>query len=341
MPYIENLIDEVNESHAGLGELVALLQIAVKAKKLVLIVSPSGCGKSTATSLIGRKIADAVLMDRLSIAGLTSLSSRFTGFQSVIVVDDIATTQTEYARTSTITTLSSLIYTHRVSSNMCGIEYEISDFYGSAVIGLQPVLLRSIIESDDWEASVQDKSIRYYHLKRPISPDITPLDVKLEQGIDIETILDFEPDNSNPLWLQLVKIGNTQWSKARTKEHLIALLKATASLQSQEIVDDSIYILLLLLLKPMSFEGIVVTKQDLEGERHLDNNALALLTEYYSYNGEFSIENVANDYRITLSQCYRIMEKQKRNWQQVSKSPTCYQPSKAMLRQLKNFELEL
>ena len=69
MSYLSNLIDDVNKTHTSLGELVAILQISVKARKMVMIVSPSGCGKSTAMSLIGNNTPDAFMPDRLSIAG--------------------------------------------------------------------------------------------------------------------------------------------------------------------------------------------------------------------------------------------------------------------------------
>ena len=104
------------------------------------------------------------------------------------------------------------------------------------------------------------------------------------------------------------------------------------------MIDD--YALLVKLLKPMAVESMIVVKQDLEGERYLDNNLLALLTEYYTYKGEYALAQVALDYKLSLSQCYRIMGTQNGNWQQISKSPTLYRPSKKLAVELKNLSLE-
>ena len=339
MSYLENLIEKVDETHAGLGELVAVAHIVVKARKIALIVSPSGCGKSTAMSLLAQQIPDAIMPDRLSIAGLCAMADKLTGFRSVVVVDDIATTQTDYARKTTITTLVALVYTHRIQSMMQGIEYTIDDFHGSALIGIQPILLKNLMLLEEWDASIQDKALRYYHLFRPVSPSLTLPNVKIEKGNDMAYVKDYIPDVNNPDWRKLINLGDSQWSRARAKEHLLDMLRAMASLEHRKYVVDSDLTLLARLLKPMAIENIVVVKEQLEGERYLDNNLLALLAEYYTYGKEFSLAQIALDYKLSLSQCYRIMQSQNGYWQQISKSPTLYTPSKKLIDALKNFGL--
>jgi hypothetical protein len=119
------------------------------------------------------------------------------------------------------------------------------------------------------------------------------------------------------------------------------MLKSIAALEHRKDVINDDLILLKKLLKPMSVENVIVEKNQLEGDRNLDNNLLALLTEYYTYNGEFYLNNVAQDYKISLSQCYKIMQSQNGNWQQISKSPTIYMPSKKLLNILKLYNLEV
>ena len=341
MGYIESLIIDVNKTHPSLGELAAVLQIAVKARKLVMVVSPSGCGKSTAMSLIASFTPNAIMPDRLSIAGLCSMADKLTSFRSVVVVDDIATTQTDYARKTTITTLAALIYTHRIESMMAGIEYQIEDFHGSALVGIQPILLKNLMLLEEWDASIQDKALRYYYLHRPLVPVLTLPKVQLDNGIDYDTIEDFEPDVKNTSWRALIALGDSQWSRARSKEHIRDMLKGIAALEKRKVVIDTDYALLTRLLKPMALENITVLKEQLEGERYLDSNLLALLTEYYTYNGEFALAQVALDYKLSLSQCYRIMQGQNGYWQQVSKSPTIYRPNKKLISLLKTHELEI
>lgn len=339
MSNIKDLIENVESTHEELGSLVAMLHIAVKAKKLTLVISPSGCGKSTAMSVIGNALPSAIRPDRLSIAGLMAMQDKLTSFRSVVVVDDIATTQTDYARKTTITTLVALVYTHRIESAMMGIEYEIEDFYGSALIGIQPVLLRDLMLSEEWDASIQDKALRYYHLHRPLKPVIGLPDVKLPLGLDIATVEDFEPDNKDGNWRKLMALGDCQWSRARSKEHLKDMLKAVASIEQRRQVEPADYIMLAELLKPMAVETIVVEKEQLEGERYLNNSLLALLCEYYTYGGQFALAQVATDYKISLSQCYRVMQSQNGFWQQISKSPTIYKPSKRLAGILKTQDL--
>lgn len=341
MSYIENLIDDVNKTHPTLGNLVAVSLLGVKARKMILLVSPSGCGKSTAMNVIAKNMPDTIQPDRLSIAGLCSLADRLTSYRSVIVVDDIATTQTDYARKTTITTLAALCYTHRIQSVMQGIEYEINDFYGSALVGIQPILLRNLMLLEEWDASIQDKTLRYYHLYRPLEPALQLPVVNFQRGIDIDVIKDFEPDIENNDWQKLLKLADMQWSRARAKEHMRDLLKAIAALEKRIDVQPQDYTLLAKLLQPMAIENAVVVKEQLEGERYLDNTLLALLAEYYTYNGEFSLAQVALDYKLSLSQCYRIMQEQNGYWQQISKSPTIYQPSKKLLAILKMQNLEV
>ena len=341
MTYIENIIDDVNKTHPELGDMVALLNIAVKARKLTLVISPSGCGKSTAMNVIAKNTANAIQPDRLSVAGLCVMADKLTSYRSVVVVDDIATTQTDYARKTTITTLAALVYTHRIESMMAGIFYQIEDFYGSALIGIQPILLRNLMLLDEWDASIQDKALRYYHLHRPIKPCLVLPDVQLEQGLDINIIEDFEPDVENKEWHKLVALADCQFSRARGKEHIRDMLKAMAALEQRKQVISEDYTLLARLLLPMAIENIVVVKEQLEGERYLDNNLLALLAEYFTYNGEFSLAQVALDYKLSLSQCYKIMGQQNGYWQQISKSPTIYQPSKRLIAMLKMQNLEV
>lgn len=342
MSYIENLIDETEKTHHNLGELMAITQIAVKAKKMMMIISPSGCGKSTVMLQVYKNNHSAIMPDKISIAGLAIMADKLSGFRSVIIVDDITTTQTEYARKTTITTLAALCYSHRVQTIMAGQEFTIEDFYGSAVIGVQPVMLRQLMLLDEWDGSIQDKALRYYHMFRPLNPaSIDDLKIDYRQGIEIEKVKDFIPDINNKSWNKLLELGYSQWSKARTIEHLKDMLKALASLEYRDEVIDSDYVILARLLKPMAMENIVVIKEELEGGRFLNNTRLLLLVEYYTYSGIFSLAQTAQDYKVTLHQCYKIMAGQKDDWQQLGKSPTVYQISKKLLGELKTYDLDL
>lgn len=338
--YIDILQKDIDSTYQGLGSLIAVNAVAVKARKFVLNVSPSGCGKSTAMEYMAQNMPDSWCPTSLSISSLVNKADKLTSFRSMIGIDDIATIQTDYGRKTTITTLSALCYTHRVEPSMVGFDFAIEDFHGSAIVGIQPTILKDLILHPEWDASIKDKALRYYHLQRPINPIIGLPKVKLNKGIDFESV-NFEPDVNDKNWQRLYEIGTYQWSRARAKEHMIDLLKAVAALNNRKTVDKSDFRVLIKLLKPMAIEVIAVNKDELEGDRILDKNLILLLTEYYSYGGEFSLAHVSQDFSTKLAQTYKIMQHQNGNWRQVSKSPTIYRPSKALLEELREFGLEL
>jgi len=337
---LRELIQQIDETHYQLGSLVAISLLCCKARKALMIVSPPGCGKSTAMELIAETWPDALTPDRTSVAGLGNMADKLNGYSGVIIVDDIATTQTDYARLSTVTALTSLVYTHRLQSSMGGEAgaYEISDFYGAAIIGIQPVLIKILMDDDVWDASIQDKCLRYYHLYRPTEPNVKPLDIQIDRGIDIEQVQDFTP--SGDTWKALAKIALTQWGTSRTLLHLKDLLRAVAALESRFDVIEDDYDFLLDLLRPMALEQIAMKKTSLEGGREFDNTLIALLAEYYTYGGEFSLANLSIDYKVSVSQAYKIMKQQNGLWDEISKSPTRYRPSKLLNKQLDMYKLQ-
>jgi hypothetical protein len=342
--YLRNLIAEINETHVGLGELVAMCQLAVTAHKALLIISPSGCGKSTAMKYVGLAYTDDVIkLISTSRAGLGKIADELTNSEKTIIVEDLSTTTTSYARETTMTALSAICYDHEINSVMGGEDgqYKIDNFHGSALIGIQPKLLKELLCSVVWETTIKDKVIRYYHLRRPIEPNLKYPTFMLKDDADISKVADFEPDKKDPLWLGLLRIGYTQFSRARAKEHIVDLLKANAALDSRIEVEQQDFEMLAALLKPLVFEVIAMTKLELEGELILDDNLLLLLTEYFSYGGQVSLTQIATDHQVTLQQCYRIMRSESVDWDEISKSPTGYRPSKTLLALLKKYNLEV
>ncbi|MBA7692436.1 hypothetical protein ES703_101003 [subsurface metagenome] len=184
MHYLQKVIDAVDKTHPHLGKPCAVAMLAIKAKKLLLLVSPRGCGKSRVTSFVGLSYPNPLLEDRLSVAGLAAIKGDLNDYQGVLVVDDIAKTQTPYARISTLTTIAELVYSHYCISHLSGTNFEIRNFCGAALVNIQPILLKEVVKSSEWEASMMDKSMRYYHLYRPQEPNPMPPKVTLDWGID-------------------------------------------------------------------------------------------------------------------------------------------------------------
>lgn len=336
MHYLQEVIKKVDATHPHLGNPIALAMLAIKAKKLLVLISPRGCGKSRVTSFVGLSHPEKILCDRLSVAGLAALKEEFTGFNGVVVIDDIAKTQTPYARTTTLTTLAELCYSHYCISHLAGTNYDIRDFYGAALVNIQPVLLREAVQSSEWEASLQDKSIRYYHLYRPIKPNPLPPDVKLEWGFDIKKVE--TPELKGKVANKLLAVGEVQWGLARLREHITDLLKAAAALDRRTEVISSDFRVLLDLIKPLQIEQMVSGKRELESDRYFLANELAILTEFVSY-GNFTLKHLSSDYKLGQSRCYEIMGKYHRDWRIVKKNPTTYAPSDELEDKLRRLGL--
>lgn len=329
--YLTQVIKTVNKTHPHLGNPVAVAMLTIKAQKLLLIVSPRGCGKSRISSFVGLQCPEHSLQDRLSIAGLSTLKDEFSDFRGVVVVDDIAKTQTPYARITTLTTLAELVYSHYCKSHLVGTVYEIENFNGSAIINIQPILLREAVRSAEWEASIQDKSIRYYHLFRPQKPNPLPPDIELEWGFNLDKVE--TPKLKGKLANLLIELGDIQWGWARVKEHIEGLLMASAALDRRTEVNTTDYRLLLKVLKPLLLESLIMTKKAFETERELASNELAILTEFVTY-GQFTLKHLARDYKLSPSQAYRIMNMYSKDWVIVDKNPTTYAPSDELKEKL-------
>lgn len=325
----------VEKTHKYLGDLVAFESVIVKCRKLLVVVSPHGCGKSRASAFIGELTPNAKILDRVSAAGLADIKD-FNHFRSVVVVDDIAKTQTTYARINTITTLAELVYSHYIHSRMAHMNYDIEDFAGSAIVNIQPVLLKSLVSSSEWEASIEDKAIRYYHLRRPSDPCNKMPDLKIDWGLDYDKVA--EVDTNADMFKRFMFDNKGQWTLSRTKEHLASFLRAAAALDNRDSVNDTDYQVLSRLLLPLRFEILIMDKRDFESDRFLDSTMLAVLTEFITY-GPFTIEQLAGDYHLPLSTAYRLMGENAEDWEIIKKRPTTYVPSRGLLKRIHDLGL--
>jgi len=150
---------------------VAINLLCAKSKRCILNVSPAGCGKSAATDTVHTMLGtESTRYTSLTLASLHRRKDEFTSFHGHLVIDDLGGEKSLWSRLATITVLANLVHTHYVQKIMMSYEIKITDFQGSASLNIQPVMLNSLIQSDDWVAVVRDKVMRYYHLIRPIKP---------------------------------------------------------------------------------------------------------------------------------------------------------------------------
>lgn len=171
MHTLRRLIKQINRTHPRLGPLVATNLLCAKAKRCILNVAPAGCGKSAATDTVHTMLGtESTRYTSLTLASLHRRRDEFTSFHGHLVVDDLGGEKSLWSRLATITVLANLCYTHYVHKITMSYEIQITDFQGSASLNIQPVLLNSLVNSEDWVAVVRDKVLRYYHLIRPTKP---------------------------------------------------------------------------------------------------------------------------------------------------------------------------
>jgi len=324
MSWQERIIKQIDQTHKGLGQLVAVSMLAHKAKKCLLVVSPAGCGKSTASNLLVKNLNHSKKLDSVTRSGLAPLESELSNYKGLIVVDDLGKIDTQYSRLATVTTFCELVYSHFVEKHTITSHIKINDFKGSAILNCQPVILKKLLVTSEWEATIQDKVLRYYHLFRPLQPRAEELKLELNWGLDIGRVkLKAEEVEFSS---SLIDIGLTLWSRSRVKEHLIDLLKAYIALDNRTKMKEDDQDELAKLLKPCKLERFIIRKTSFEEERSLDSNLLCLLVEFASY-GKFEIKRLEEDYKISKSTAYKIMDSLNRWWIIEGKSPTKYAPS--------------
>lgn len=305
MHKLRQLVKRVNRTHRGLGPMVAMNILAAKAKKTILNIAPAGCGKSVSCESVGANLQErSRFYTSLTLAGLVKLKDTFSEFDGHIIIDDLGAEKSLWSRMSTITTLANLVYSHYVHKITYNYDFEIRDFRGSVSLNIQPVLLNSLVQGDEWVSVVRDKVIRYYHLFRPKRPRRERPEVELSWGPALHDVV--IGHDRGKLWYQLISIGLTQWSYARVEEHIPDLLRATAALDGRKKVNRTDYNILIKLLQPLQLERYSITTYGFEAGRVFDNNLYCILVELASFK-EPTILTICEDYKVSPSTAERLI----------------------------------
>ncbi|GAI90452.1 unnamed protein product, partial [marine sediment metagenome] len=231
-----DIIASVEKTHLGLGKAIAFSIICVKARQCLLLVAPSGCGKSVITDIMAAVSPNPVKLLSVTKAQLTVFKDTFTNFFGVVLMDDIAGAGSMYERKETLVAFSMLCYGHAISKHTFTSDFEITDFHGSTIMNIQPAILAEIYQYPEWESLISEKTLRYYHLYRPVAPNADKPSLKVDWGIDIDLVK--KPRRDYQLYSALEKIGSIQWSDTRTLEHLDTLLKSIAALDRRQYVNN-------------------------------------------------------------------------------------------------------
>jgi len=294
--YLRSVIEEVDHTHSRLGRAVAFSIIASKGRKCLIFIAPAGMGKSTISNYLAAQSPESMVLDAISRAGIAQQQDVFNNYTGLVAIDDLGKLGSHYGRIQTLIAMSELTYSHYIKSSMFGNPVDIQGFAGSSVLNTQPAILASLIASDEWEVVLQDKTLRYYHLFRPESPIYGQPQPTINWGIDFDLVKPTE--SRGKMWRELIKIGRCQWSDSRVLEHISDLLRATAALDGRREVDNSDFVLLLDLIKPLTLERYVTDKYGFESGRHFKSGMLAIMIEVASW-PKLNIDRVARDYKLS------------------------------------------
>lgn len=324
MHYLLSLSNQVNKTHGGLGNAVAFAAVCAKANKCLLIVAPQGTGKSTVINILASIMPDNIKIPEVTRTGMQSYSELLQGSQSLVHMDDLGATDTSYTRMQTVLTMAELCYAHTIGKQTAKSSFTISDFNGSFVTSIQPVLMRPLIQTTQWESNLQDKVVRYYHLYRPLKVNLKLPEIRQIHDGKLRNVREFEDFRSLPP--EMVAITDTQWGTARAQEHTASMLRACALLDERNAVNKTDVETLLKVMKPMVTEKWAIRRYGIEEKREVDLALIYLMTEWATY-GDFTLAQLMHDHKLIQSVAYKVMEKSRALWTISQKKPTTYLPS--------------
>ena len=315
MDTLTKWMNKIEKIYPHISKPVVLNLACVVSGKAILNIAPSGCGKSLIMDIVLSKINDEEFKpykpDSVTKASFKHFADEFSNTRRVIAVDDLAKVDTRYSLVSTVVTLTELCYSHFIQKATQSIKFEVVGFRGSALMNVQPSMLKQIARSPSFEASVKDKCIRYYHFYRPLYPK--PRE-KIKEVDDIQFNLKgkakFNPDLVYTQEYKIIRDRfRTQFSLSRALEHIVDLSKGIAVLRGKDEVDRNDLRLLKYITKGMDVEKYVIRKYELEGEREIETDVINLFVEIMTYGEGVDIETVSQDYEVSEQTVRNIVER--------------------------------
>lgn len=324
-----SVVTQVDATHKYLGKMIALAFLTTRARKCLLTVAPPGCGKSTLGKVLKAYYKHILQFEGITVLGMGQVKDLLEGYQGLVLVDDLAKADTIYSRISTLGAFAGLVYDGSVSKHTKAADLDIAGFTGSCVINMQPALLPPIIASSTWDALVRDKTLRYYHLYRPLEVCTSPplVDFPLVKFDSKAIVLPDNLPDYDKLWL----IARCQWSKARAKEHLDSLLIAAAGLDGREVADTTDVGLLLDLLRPMALERYTIRREGLDQPRRFEFQLAYLLVSILSYRN-LKASMMAEDYELSLSTVYRVLKEMEDYVEMTGHNPHTVKPTEKLAK---------
>ena len=329
---VTELINAVEVTHKGLGRLAAMTLVASKARQCMITVSPPGCGKSTVGAWLETVHPEAYTKQSVTRSSLKTYETLFNDFEGCVIFDDLGAVDTEWSRNQTLVTMAELVYGHFISKDSHQLHIDIDNFQGSAILNIQPNVLKEVVEHPSWNSNLADKSLRYYHLKRAVTPNAGPIEAKAEWGGNIDEISSYEGQSAK--WQMILTIGQEQWTRPRAMEHCASLLKAVTALGGKGYSDDQDIQVLLDLMRPMTVEMEMIERQGFGSKATLNDNLLYMMVESATYT-PVTYEDIGRDYHMKPHKVQLVLSHMIDWFHKTGTNPVKLQPTQQMTELLK------
>ena len=297
----------IEKTHKGLGNCCAFLKLATAARKCIVIVGSHGSGKTTAVEAVHTHTPQnqRIAIDSITRSGLKKLEGVLTNYTGSLIVGDLGGIDTQYSVQESLKVLGLLAYEHSLSKLNVSMDLEITNFHGSCLTTVQPVAMRYVIQGTQWDAVLADKTIRYYHIRKPQKPNLKPITATIKPKSDFNSIKITPAAVARARHVTSNTI--TQWSDARSEEHLLDLFRSAAAYRGGNAVTAVDIETALALMRPLYLENYLLDRFDLEGKLFFRNYDFAVLSQLATW-GKIDLIKMCRDYKVSLRTIQRMLK---------------------------------
>jgi len=305
---IGEIYRSIEKTHPRLGRIAVLETLCDVANKCLLVIGCSGTGKSAVMKYVSKNVSrKCLLLDSITVNGLKHIQTNLSDKSVSILVDDISKGGTEYSQVQTVVALAELSYSGFLKKYTQSVAIDIENFTGSVIINVQPLMLKRILRAPEFETDIRDKVIRYYHLPRPVNPNMKTPNGAIRYEYNYDDVEIPSEVYRHELYLRSLDNFKHQFTIGRAVQHLNDLLKACAKLNERRIVDVDDLKVIEFLSRNFRLEREIYYKRDLEGPRKLDVNVIPILSIIASY-GTRSLEDIMVEFQVRKSRAYEIIK---------------------------------
>lgn len=309
------IIASVNLTHPHLEGMMLMSMLADISNRAMLFIGVPDTGKSRVCAVIQDSSRRQVLNPHgITANGLKHYADRLNGSSTTVLVEDLSRSGTQYMQIQTVSVLAGLSYTGFMSKHNQTISLDLEKVKMSALIYAQPLILKHLVNVDEFDSDIRDKCPRYYHLFRPTDPFPKPLDLHVKY-----TSIDRKPVTGNGLDDRIIENLRHEVSKGRAIEHCQALVEGCARLNERDEITEADKWLVRGLTNNFKIETDIFRKIELEGVRTLNVNAIPVMTAFLSFKDN-SLKTISQEFGVGSERRVRDIVSKMSDWVMLNSS---------------------